>query len=506
VSEGKPEAPAQDRSQVGSQPGSEDGLLATLRRFSRLWMFALVSVLLLVFLRRVVLPFVFGALIAYLLEPLVRRTAPRLGRAGAVILVYVVLFAAMLGFFGGLLPRVVSDLSTLRESTPEAVQTFNEEWLPRASAWFEQTFPSLLPEPEQGETATSEILVRPQPDGSYRVDLEAAHLEVREHGSGWVIEADAPRSDSFGDILRELVASKGDELTQVAADAVRSLVTGVANFVTDFAIAFLVAAFVLIDQHRVQRFFTSLVPREQRADFDELLQGVEEGMAGVVRGQILICVINGALAYVGLLVFGVHYALLLAMVAAVLSVIPVAGILIATVPILGVALVSGDLGLQGLAFGKSAAMLGWLVAIHLLEANYLNPKIIGTAANIHPVFLLFALLAGFELSGLLGALLAIPLASVVQTLFLYARRHGGAERDAQARGRDRDRDRDRDRSGPTTRAGRELRASSSSSNLVRAQLRTESLPKLPVDEGEGEGEGAGGEGAGGSGDDAPGEG
>nr|WP_255216655.1 AI-2E family transporter [Pseudenhygromyxa sp. WMMC2535] len=385
----------------------------------------------LIFFRRVLLPFVFGALIAYLLEPLVRRIGPRIGRAGAVAVVYVVLLGLLVGFFGGLLPGVISDLARLSESTPEAVQTLNDEWLPRASAWFESTFPGLLPAestPRGVQESASELVVEPLDDGSYRVDLRELHLEVHDSGGGWVIQPDRPRQDSFGAIVRDLVASKGDELTEAAAATVRGVVTGVAAFLTDFVLAFLVAAFVLVDLDRIQRFIRSLIPPRHREQLGELIEGIDEGMAGVVRGQILICLVNGTLAYIGLRLFGVHYSLLLAMIAALFSVVPVAGILVATIPIMGVALLSGDVGLSGLAFGKSAAMLGWLVVIHLFEASYLNPKIIGIASNIHPVVLLFALLAGFEVAGVLGLVLAIPVASVVQTGVIYARKRANVGR------------------------------------------------------------------------------
>lgn len=432
-----------DRPEEGEAETEEaprEGLLATVREFSKLWGFALFLLLILALFHGVVLPFVFGALIAYMLEPVVRRLAPAIGRFGAVGVVYLVLFAMLAGFFGGLLPRVVTDLSALRDSTPEAVATFNEEWLPKASAWFERTFPGLLPGSTADDVAQevgaaagasrdpglSEVVVEPRADGSFRVDLSEAHLEVREQGGGWVIEADPPKQDSLSDIIREIVASKGDELTDLAAAGVRGFISGVANFLADFILAFLIAAFVLVDTQRIGRFARSLVPEVYLGEFEDLAAGIDEGMAGVARGQILICVINGTLTYIGLLIFGVHYSLLLAMVAAMLSIIPVAGILIATIPVMGVALLSGDLGLEaGLAFGKSAAVLGWLVGIHLLETNYLNPKIIGIASNIHPVVLIFALLAGLDVGGLLGAVLAIPVASVFQTVFLYLRRRSG---------------------------------------------------------------------------------
>jgi predicted PurR-regulated permease PerM len=66
-------------------------------------------------------------------------------------------------------------------------------------------------------------------------------------------------------------------------------------------------------------------------------------------------------------------------------------------------------------------VLIWILAIHLVEANLLNPKILGDAAQLHPVVVIFALLAGEQTFGLFGALFAVPTASILQTLFFFAR-------------------------------------------------------------------------------------
>ncbi len=400
-----------------------------MRRFSRLWGFLLFLLLLLVLFRSIVVPFAFGTLVAYLLAPLVRRLAPRVGGRGfAVILIYLALFGFMTGFFGVLLPGVLADLSRLRDSAPEMIARLNDEWLPKATEWIDETFGSAFGAEPEAAPARSELIVQPLPDGTYRVDLGRAHFEVRENAGGWLIEADSkPSQQSFGDIVREIVASKGGELTEAAGTAVRVLITGIASFLTDFVLTFMLAAFILVDLDRVQGFIRSLVPPEHRPEFDELSIGVDQGMAGVIRGQLLICLVNGVLTYVGLLIFGIKYSLLLGVLAAVLSLIPIFGAILSSLPILLVALISNEADPEGgLAFNKALAMLAWILGIHLLEANYLNPKIIGTAAHIHPVIVVFALLAGEEMYGLTGALLAVPVASMIQTAFLFARKRSEA--------------------------------------------------------------------------------
>jgi putative heme transporter len=101
-----------------------------------------------------------------------------------------------------------------------------------------------------------------------------------------------------------------------------------------------------------------------------------------------------------------------------MSLIPIFGSILSSVPIVAVALISsGNFDLR-----KGVSVLAWIVLIHLVEANFLNPKIMGNAAKIHPVLVVFALIAGEHSYGLVGALFAVPVASIIQTIFVYYRK------------------------------------------------------------------------------------
>jgi predicted PurR-regulated permease PerM len=181
----------------------------------------------------------------------------------------------------------------------------------------------------------------------------------------------------------------------------------------------MVAAYLLVDIDRVMGFLRSLVPPQHRVTLDELLVEIDRGLSGVIRGQLVICAVNALLTTLGLLLFRVKYAVLLGMLAGVFSFIPVFGSILSSVPIVAVALTSGP---HGFALSTGLCVLGWIVGIHLLEANLFNPKIIGTAAKMHPVVVVFALMVGEESGGLIGALLAVPIASMVQSIVLFFRR------------------------------------------------------------------------------------
>ena len=110
---------SEDKSADASRTGMrrrQDTLFFTLRRFGRLWGFLAFLILIVLLFRGVVLPFIFGLLIAYLLAPVVARLQPKIGRVLAVILCYVILLGALGAFFGFLLPAVAKDLARLRDA------------------------------------------------------------------------------------------------------------------------------------------------------------------------------------------------------------------------------------------------------------------------------------------------------------------------------------------------------------------------------------------------------
>jgi predicted PurR-regulated permease PerM len=180
----------------------------------------------------------------------------------------------------------------------------------------------------------------------------------------------------------------------------------------------MVAAFILVDLERIKAFVRSLVPESYQVDYDKIVVGIDRGLSGVIRGQLVICLINGVLTYIGLWLFHVKYPLLLAGIACVMSLVPIFGSILSSVPIVAIALISS--GTFDLSQGIK--ILAWICGIHLLEANFFNPKIMGDAAKIHPVLVVFALIAGEHSYGLVGALFAVPVASIIQTIFSYYRR------------------------------------------------------------------------------------
>ena len=414
------------------------GESGALRRFVTRWGFPLFVVLILFLGREVLLPFVFAGLIAYILAPVVHWMADRangtrrMPRGLAIVMCYLVFISLVAGFLLLLVPRLSRDVARLGKEAPGLYQRINEEWTPEAARWLEERFPSLVgvkaaPEepagvPELPLPPGTAFTATPLPDGRYAMQLAPNGIDVKLLADGsYRVQANETRTEpaSLEDKLRAFVKKSLIGLQSKLNDLVRlgqSLVAGFIRGIFLFFFTLMIGAFILIDLEKVHAFLRSLFPANVRDDYDVIIAGIDRGLSGVIRGQLLICVINGVLTYIGLLVFDVKYGLILSVVAGLMSLIPIFGSILSSVPIVLVALVPGD---QGIDVFRGVAMTLWIIGIHFIEANVLNPKIIGTAAKIHPVLVIFSLFLGEHTYGLVGALLAVPVLSTISVVFMY---------------------------------------------------------------------------------------
>ena len=177
----------------------------------------------------------------------------------------------------------------------------------------------------------------------------------------------------------------------------------------------------LVDRERLLSSLFSLFPEEDQQKRARVIYLRSEYRLGVfVQGLLLASVILGVSTYVGLAILGVPFPLLLALIAAILEVIPIVGPVIAAVPIVGIAFAqSPALGLATLAF--------W-IGVQQLEGYLVTPIVQRQAARLPPFIILVAILIGGALLGILGALLAIPTAVLIAVL-LYELSPGHRHRD-----------------------------------------------------------------------------
>ncbi|MDA1196048.1 MAG: AI-2E family transporter [Planctomycetota bacterium] len=216
-------------------------------------------------------------------------------------------------------------------------------------------------------------------------------------------------------LLRDYIAIQGAVVREGLPERIGKTALTIAGSlvfsVYEFFLILMLTAFIVMDRKTIAAFFRSLPPSDHRPAYDRFVRYIDDGLAGVIRGQLVICGVNGVLTYIGLLLLGVPYATMLSVIAAILSLIPVFGTIVSSLPIVLIAATKGlDIGLYA---------LGWIVFIHMLEANVFNPMIMGSHARMHPVIIIFSLLAGEHAFGIWGALLAVPTMSLLQSSFRF---------------------------------------------------------------------------------------
>jgi len=385
----------------------------------------------------VMLPFVLALVVSYVLTPAVLRVERmRVPRWAAILLVYALTLGSIGGFIGIIVPRLVTEGQALASEWPNLQRTVRNEWLPaidsRLARWTGQ--PASPPEPEtETETETTPgpelnagdplkpdarppLRIVKREDGSFDVFVsEDLRLHEVQHGT-WAIDNEEPQRISSAAVLREgfdkalvYLRQNASLILQVGQKIAGAISRGIFNlFMT-----LMLAGYIILTHERILGFFRDLWHPSSHASFDRFLRRLDRGLSGVVRGQLLICLVNGVLSAIGFWLFHLKYWPILSILAAVMSLIPIFGSILSSVPAVAIGLTQSPMTAVG--------VLAWIVGIHQLEANFLNPKIIGDAAKIHPVLVVFSLLVGEHFFQITGALFAVPCMSIAQTIFLHFR-------------------------------------------------------------------------------------
>ncbi|MGR3466156.1 AI-2E family transporter [Limimaricola sp.] len=326
---------------------------------ARIWaVIAVVTFALLWLLGDVILPFLLGGALAYLLDPV----ADRLERLGlsrtwsvAVIALGVVLIfvAAVLL----LIPTLIRQTSQLVQTAPELFSGLRDGLAAR--------FPELMDE-----------------SSTIRGQLDAIGAGVQARG---------------GEILNSVLTSA----------------MGVINLLVLFVVVPVVAVYLLVDWDRMVARIDELLPREHAPTIRQLAREVDRTLASFVRGQGLVCLILGTYYAVALALVGLNFGLVVGAIAGLVTFIPYVGALVGGVLAIGLALFQfwGDWVWIG-------AVAGIFVTGQMIEGNILTPRLVGGSVGLHPVWLLFALAVFGTLFGFVGMLVAVPFAA---SLGVFAR-------------------------------------------------------------------------------------
>jgi len=316
-------------------------------------------------------PFILGLLFVYLLDPLVRMLVRRgIRRVFAIVIVYVVGIAAILIALDLMLTPLVNEM--LR---------------------FIEDFPHLAAQLEEQLQRLGDIYQRLEIPLEFRQWIDSIIASIGQGGgSGGAVDW------SF---LLPLITGAGSLLGAIFA----------------YFILPVWVAYILKDKATLVAQFDRALPEAWRFDTWAVIKTVERDFGQWVRGQLILGIVVGAATFVGLMilsqffpVFG-RYAVLLSVIAGLLELVPIIGPIISAVP--AVLLAATD---------SPAAILAALVLYFLVqqvENTFLVPNIQGNAVQLHPAVVVFAIIIGGSLAGLLGAILALPLTAAARDVVKY---------------------------------------------------------------------------------------
>jgi len=337
----------------------------TERRQLRFWLITLlVLVAALYILRDMLLPFVAGMAIAYFLDPIADRLerigAPRWLATTCVLLFFVLILvlAALL-----LVPLIQSQIVQLVDTLPLIVNWVSNIGIPTVERMLTQL--------------SVENVER----------LKDAVNSFAGNAIGWL-----------GTVLQGIVTG-GFALFDV---------------LTLLFITPVVAFYLLRDWDVMIGTIHGWLPRQHVATILSQVNEIDETLAGFVRGQATVCLVLGLFYGVALSIFGLNFGLVIGSVAGLLSFIPYVGSMVGFVSSVGVALVQYD------TWTPVLVVVAIFVFGQAVEGNFLTPKLVGDKVGLHPVWVMFALLAGGSLFGFVGVLLAVPVAAVIGVLARFA--------------------------------------------------------------------------------------
>ncbi|MFK7696598.1 AI-2E family transporter [Paenibacillus sp. HJGM_3] len=304
------------------------------------------------FLKAVLAPFLIAVIISYVLNPIVNMLNHRkVPRTMAVLLIYAVFVTCVIVILMNLIPMFMEQLKEMNEHMPELTM--------RAQGLYDGLNDNrLIPE-------------------SVRTGLEKALVKLEDNFSA----------------------------------AITNMANGIGTTINMLLIAFIVpflAFYMLKDFQLIEKTVLTFVPKGRRMSVIKLVKDIDTALGNYVRGQFIVCVLVGILAYIGYWAIGMPYPLLLASIVALFNIIPYMGPFFGAAPAL---IMATTISIKMVLL---VAVINLLVQI--LEGNVISPQVVGRTTHLHPMTIILALLVGGELSGIVGMILAVPILAVLKVL------------------------------------------------------------------------------------------
>lgn len=210
---------------------------------------------------------------------------------------------------------------------------------------------------------------------------------------------------SQGDNVKSVLSTIGNSFASSTSAGLFSTISGIFGGFFSMALVMVLTFYLVVHENGMKRFIRSLVPVKNIPYAMSLINRIQYRIGGWLRGQLALALIIFVITYIGLLLLDVPYALVLALTAGIMEIVPYIGPIVAAIP--AVLLAFGDDPL------KAVFVMVLYVVIQQLENHIFVPKIMQKAVGLNPVIIILALLIGAKLAGVVGLLLALPVATAV---------------------------------------------------------------------------------------------
>jgi predicted PurR-regulated permease PerM len=308
----------------------------------------------------VMLPFIIAAFISYLLHPVVETLHENyLPRWLAVLIIYTLFFGSVSVALYNGIPAVIHQLRDLTENAPRLANQYRE--------WIGDI---------QDKTSTWPIALQE------RIDSSIVAVEV-------MLDRALIRTVDLG--------------------------MAIINSAILFAIIPFIAFYMLKDYEKIKKAVWYITPRKWRQGGTLFLRDVDKSLGSYIRGQLLVCVIIGTFSALAFWFIELRYPLLLGLIVGITNIIPYFGPVIGAIPAIFIAATIS---------GKMILFIIIIIGVlQFLEGNILSPFIVGKSLHMHPLVIMFSLLAGGEIGGVLGLIIAVPIMSILKVSLLHAKQH-----------------------------------------------------------------------------------
>jgi predicted PurR-regulated permease PerM len=305
-----------------------------------------------------IVPFMLAGFFYYLLRPLVTYlTERKLNKIAAILLIYLVLTAIVVLFLIVVWPMLQTQLTNFIDSAPKLIQDFQD----------------------QIKSLQKNRLV------------------------SMLVSNESDISTKLSEYLNKGISA--------ASTYVSSVVAMITSFVIVVATAPIILYYMLKESDHIPSSVLHIIPRRYQKEGKEVISEIDDALSGFIVGRVTITCLLAIMMYIGFLLIGLPYSLLLAAVSFILNIIPYVGPILGAVPVIIV------------AFIDSPTMVIWALIVVLLaqqiESSVLSPFIYGKRLDMHPMTTIILLLAAGDIAGILGVILAIPAYMVVKIIVVH---------------------------------------------------------------------------------------